>query len=102
MSSFIMSSVSPQPGPPQHETYQPRQQNQPRQQGLLQYTFVQPPLEEDYHALARHVDAAAQESLHSALWPQRNQVAQGLRRMSEQPEQDAHQAAYQALRLLVW
>ena len=65
-------------------------------------SFVSRPAPQDYHALAQYVAAAPQETLHSGLWPRRNQVAQRLRQMGEQPERDAHLAAYQALRLLVW
>lgn len=64
--------------------------------------FVSRPTLQDYQALAQHISAAPPETLHSALRPKRAEVAQRLRQMGEQPEQEAHQAAYQALRLLVW
>ena len=65
-------------------------------------TFVLRPTSQDYQVLAQHVSAAPPETLHSALQPKRAEVAQRLRQMGERPEQEAHQAAYQALRLLVW
>lgn len=64
--------------------------------------FVSQPTLQDYQVMAEHVSTAAPDTLHSALWPQRVRVAQSLRQMAEKPEQEAHRAAYHALRLLVW
>ena len=64
--------------------------------------FASQPTLQDYHTLAQHVTAASQDTLHSALWPQRTLVAERLWQMGEQPEKEAHRAAYQVLRLLVW
>jgi hypothetical protein len=69
---------------------------------LSQHPFVQHPKDADFLALAQHVTTATQETLHSALWPQRAQVVQRLQQMSESPDREAHRAAYQALRLLIW
>ena len=74
---------------------------------LGKYLFVLHPCSRDFYPLAQHNTAAPQETLHPALWPQRVQVAQRLRQIGEaigekEAEREEHQAAYHALRLLVW
>ena len=74
---------------------------------LGKYLFVLHPCGRDFYRLAQHIAAARQEALHPALWPQRIRVAQRLRQIGEavgeeEAEREEHQAAYHALRLLVW
>lgn len=89
-----------------------QQQKASSAQGMIQphsgqYLFVLYPCGRDFYRLAQHIAAAPQEALHPALWPQRTQVAQRLRQMGEavgeeEAEREEHQAAYHALRLLIW
>ena len=78
---------------------------------LGKYLFVLHPCGKDFYRLAQHIAAASPEMLHPALWPQRDQVAQRLRQIGEaireavgekEAEREEHQAAYHALRLLIW
>ena len=71
------------------------------------YLFVLHPCGRDFYRLAQHITTAPPEMLHTALWLQRAQVAQRLRQIGEavgeeEAEREEHQAAYHALRLLVW
>lgn len=66
------------------------------------YRFVPVPFAQDYLALAGHIMQAVCARMHSSLWPQRAEVAERLRRMGQDPGRQAHQAAYHALRLLIW
>jgi hypothetical protein len=66
------------------------------------FAFSNHPTTEDYRKLAAHLRAAPEVHLHPSLWPQQNQVADRLDQMAEEPEAAANQAAYHALRLLVW
>jgi hypothetical protein len=66
------------------------------------YRFVNQPAAADFADLATHLDQAAQDALHKALWDTRTQVADRLRNMAAQPELETSQSAYHALRLLVW
>ena len=66
------------------------------------YQFAPQPTENDYQKLAEYVATSLSEKLHPALWPQRLQVADGLRRFGREPQQQAARSAYHALRLFVW
>lgn len=66
------------------------------------YRFAPVPFAQDYLGLAGHIMQGRRTRMHSSLWPQRSQVAERLRRMGQDPGRQAHQAAYHALRLLVW
>lgn len=66
------------------------------------YQFAPSPGKADYQKLAEYVATSRADQLHPALWPQRGQVADGLRRLSREPEQQAARSAYHALRLFVW
>ncbi len=66
------------------------------------YQFAPQPKEIDYQKLADYVATSQPEKQHPALWPQRRQVADGLRRLGREPQQQAARSAYHALRLFVW
>ena len=68
----------------------------------MTFVFAAHPEVEDYRSLATHVVTVPREHLHSALWPRRDEVARQLRRMGQEPEREAHRAAYHALRLMLW
>jgi hypothetical protein len=66
------------------------------------YQFVPQPNEDDYRSIAEHLLVIPQPRLHSSLWPRRAEVADRLRQMGREPCREAHRAAYEALRLLIW
>lgn len=66
------------------------------------YQFATQPQPVDFETLARYVASSLPERLHPALWPQRAAVASELRRMAQQPHEQAARSAYHALRLFVW
>ena len=66
------------------------------------FRFAKQPTARDFEALAERLADAQESALHPALWPTRVQVAQRLRQMAQQPEREANQSVYQALRLFVW
>jgi len=66
------------------------------------YQFALRPQEDDYQKLAEWVATSQPARLHPALWPQRRQVADEMRRLSRTAEGQAARSAYHALRLFVW
>jgi hypothetical protein len=66
------------------------------------YQFVPRPQEQDFEELAGYILNSQPEKLHPALWPQRHQVVDGLRRLSQAPQKQGARGSYHALRLFVW
>jgi hypothetical protein len=66
------------------------------------YQFAPQPQEQDFEELAGYIMKSHPEKLHPALWPQRHQVVNVLRRLSQAPEEQVARSRYHALRLFVW